>query len=106
MGLSCSAGMTRWVRSALYAGSGCLPMTAEVTAAVLTARRTTQHIRLSTPDDAYERLCILTIPPSLGPSPPYAGRYTVSSRFWCHSCECGYIVRGLRTVCCLAAPTS
>ena len=66
MGLSCSAGMTRWVRSALYAGSGCLPMTAEVTAAVLTARRTTQHIRLSTPDDAYERLCILTMPLSLG----------------------------------------
>jgi hypothetical protein len=35
-----------------------------------------------------------------------AGRYTVASRFRCHSCECGSIVRGLRTVCCLAAPTS
>src|ERR1700757_5279739 len=40
------------------------------------------------------------------PSPPYAGRYTVASRFRCHSYECGSIVRGLRTVCCLAAPTS
>ena len=33
-------------------------------------------------------------------------RYTVASRFRCHSYECGSIVRGLRTVCCLAAPTS
>jgi hypothetical protein len=23
------------------------------------------------------------------PSPPYAGRYTIASRFWCRSCECG-----------------
>src|ERR1700722_18080214 len=81
-------------------------MTAKLRAAVLTARRATQHIRLFEPHDAYECLCILALPPSLAPSPPYAGRYTVASRFWCHSCECGYIVRGLRTVCCLAAPTS
>src|SRR5256885_8438843 len=27
----------------------------------------------------------------------------LASRFRCHFCECGYIVRGLRTVCCLAA---
>ncbi len=42
-------------------------MTAESKAAVLTARRATQHIRLSKPNDAYEHLCILTIPPSLAP---------------------------------------
>jgi len=78
-------------------------MTTEVGAAVLTVRRAPQHIRLFESNDACERLCILTLPPSLGPSPPYAGRYTVSSRFWCHPCECGDIVRGLRTVCCLAA---
>src|SRR5215471_60625 len=83
-----------------------LPMTEYAQASVLTARRAAQHVRLSDLDDAYEHLCILTLLSSLGPSPPYAGRYTVASRFRCHSCECGYIVRGLRTVCCLAAPTS
>ena len=42
-------------------------MTAELGAAVLTARRAPQHIRLFESNDAYERLCILTLPPSLGP---------------------------------------
>jgi len=42
-------------------------MTAELTAAVLTARRATQHIRLFEPNDAYEYLCILTVLPE--PSP-------------------------------------
>jgi hypothetical protein len=42
-------------------------MTADVGAAVLAAGRATQHIRLSFLDDAYEYLCILTIPLSLGP---------------------------------------
>jgi hypothetical protein len=41
-------------------------MTAETAAAVLTATRAAQHIRLSPRDDAYERLCILTMPLSLG----------------------------------------
>src|SRR5215472_11132 len=81
-------------------------MTGEAKAPVLTATRAPQHIRLFETYDACKRLYALTVPPSLAPSPRYAGRYTVSSRFWCHSCECGYIVRGLRTVCCLAAPTS
>ena len=40
------------------------------------------------------------------PSPHCASRYTVASRFRCYSCEYGYIVRGLRTVCCRPAPTS
>ena len=60
----------------------------------------------SNTDDAYECLRVLIMPPSLAPSPPHAGRYTIPSRFRCHSYECGYIVRGLRTVCYLAAPTS
>jgi hypothetical protein len=80
-------------------------MTGEAKAPVLTARRAAQHIRLFEAYDACKRLCSLTVPPSLAPSPRYARRYTVSSRFWCHSYECGYIVEGLRTVCCLAAPT-
>ena len=42
-------------------------MTAESKAAVLTARRATQHIRLFKPNDAYECLCILTVLPE--PSP-------------------------------------
>src|SRR5712692_326884 len=42
-------------------------MTAESKAAVLTARRATQHIRLFEPNDAYECLCILTVLPE--PSP-------------------------------------
>jgi hypothetical protein len=41
-------------------------MTAETAAAVLTATRAAQHIRLSHRDDACERLCILTMPLSLG----------------------------------------
>jgi len=46
-------------------------------------KRATQHFRLFDSNDAYECLCILTLPSSLAPSPPYAGRYTVASRFWC-----------------------
>jgi hypothetical protein len=42
-------------------------MTEEQEASVLTARRATQHIRLSSADDAYEHLCILTVLSSLGP---------------------------------------
>ena len=34
---------------------------------VLTARRAAQHVRLSSGDDAYEHLCILTLLSSLGP---------------------------------------
>src|SRR5712672_4269307 len=59
-------------------------------ASVLTATRVAQHVRLFRANDAYEHLYILTIRPSLGPSPPYAGRYTVASRFRRRSCERGY----------------
>ena len=42
-------------------------MTAESEAAVLTAVRATQHIRLPRHHDAYKCLCILTLLSSLGP---------------------------------------
>jgi hypothetical protein len=42
-------------------------MKEEPEASVLTARRAAQHVRLSSADDAYEHLCILTLLPSLGP---------------------------------------
>ena len=42
-------------------------MTEKPEASVLTARRAAQHVRLSSADDAYEHLYILTIRPSLGP---------------------------------------
>jgi hypothetical protein len=45
----------------------CLPMTKDPEASVLTARRAPQHVRLSSADDAYEHLCILTLLPSLAP---------------------------------------
>jgi hypothetical protein len=42
-------------------------LTEEPEASVLAARRTAQHVRLSSRDDAYERLYILTLLSSLGP---------------------------------------
>src|SRR2546426_10524243 len=66
-------------------------MTEKPEASVLTARRATQHFRLSSADDACEHLYILIVRSSLGPSPPNAGRYTVASRFRRRSCERGYI---------------
>src|SRR5882724_4307272 len=71
-------------------------MTEKPEASVLTARRATQHFRLSSDDDAYEHLYILIVRSSLGPSPPNAGRYTVASRFQRRSCERGYIFQGLQ----------
>ena len=40
-------------------------MTENPEASVLAARRAPQHVRLSSADDAYEHLCILTLLPSL-----------------------------------------
>jgi hypothetical protein len=69
-------------------------MTTNWGAIVLTARRVAQHIRLSKNNDAYERLYTLTDATKPSPSPPYAGRYTVTSRFWCHSFEVGTLFEG------------
>ena len=78
-------------------------MTEDPEVSVLTARRAPQHVRLYSADDAYEHLCILTLLSSLGPihlmladtSSPRGSDATL--------CECGDIVRGLRTVRCLPA---
>ena len=67
MDLPCSIEKTRWVRSTLIRRQCWLPMTTEIRAAVLTAKRAAQHIRLSRDNDAYEHLCVLTFPPSLVP---------------------------------------
>jgi hypothetical protein len=53
---------------------------------------------LFSPDDAYEHFVYSDLATKPRPSPPYAGRCIIASRLQCHSCECGYIVRGLRTV--------
>src|SRR5262252_2388241 len=45
-------------------------MTGQPILPVPTAKRTAQHIRFSTHDDAHERLCILTITIKPRPSPP------------------------------------
>ena len=42
-------------------------MTEDSLTPVPTARRAPQHVRLSSADDAYEHLCILTLLPSLAP---------------------------------------
>ena len=42
-------------------------MTEEPETSVLTAKRATQHVRLFRANGAYERLCILTLLPSLAP---------------------------------------
>jgi hypothetical protein len=41
---------------------------------------------------------VLTIPSTLAPSLPDAGRYIVSSRFRCQSNDCGFVVRRLYTI--------
>jgi hypothetical protein len=74
----------------------CLLMAEEPEASVLTARRAAQHVRLSRANDAYEHLHILTATTKPRPAPPYAGRYTVASRFRCRSYERGYIFQGLQ----------
>src|SRR5713226_1043166 len=56
-----------------------------------------QHLWLASCYDVYrEFTCVHhTIHPA--PSPPDAGRYTVPSRLWCQSGDCGYRVRRLCT---------
>jgi len=71
-------------------------MAEDASAPALTAKRAAQHFRLSQRNGAYEHLYILNVGPSLAPSPPNAGRYTVTSRFRRRSCERGYIVQGLQ----------
>jgi len=62
-----------------------------------------QHLWLVISDDAYKSSLMLTIPSTLAPSLPDAGRYIVPSRFGCQSYDCGYVVRRLYTICYLLA---
>jgi hypothetical protein len=48
-------------------GSDDLPTTGKVNSPRTHSNRAPQHIRLSVPDDAYERLCFLAVLPSLVP---------------------------------------
>ena len=64
-------------------------MTGKLRVPAPSAKRATQHIRLPNDNDAYEHSYILTVPSSLAPLRPYAGRYTVASRFRCQPCGCG-----------------
>src|SRR4029453_1486226 len=56
-----------------------------------------QHLWLGAHHDVYQEFTCVhhTIHPA--PSPPDAGRYTLSSRFRCQSGDCGYRVRRLCT---------
>ena len=62
-----------------------------------------QHLWLVLYHDVYQEFTYVhhTLHPA--PSPPDAGRYTVSSRFGCQSGDCGYVVRGHLTARYLAA---
>src|SRR5262245_4286381 len=62
-----------------------------------------QHLWLVLYHDVYQEFTYVhhTIHPA--PSPPDAGRYTLSSRFGCQSHDCGYCVRGHWTARYLAA---
>jgi hypothetical protein len=57
-----------------------------------------QHLWLVHSYDACKNSHVLTIPSTLAPSLPDAGRYIVPSRFGCQSHDCGYVVRRLYTI--------
>ena len=56
MDLSCPVGMTRWVRSTLYAGCVVCPRRETPEFPHPQQKRAAQHIRLPGRDDAYECL--------------------------------------------------
>src|ERR1035437_9396876 len=81
----------------------CLPMTKDPEASVLTARRATQHVRLSSSDDAYKHLCILTLLPSLAPLHLMLADTSLPRGFGAALASVGTLSKGSRTVRCLAA---
>jgi hypothetical protein len=78
-------------------------MTEESEASVLTARRTPQHIRLSSADDAYEHLCILTLLPSLAPLHLMLADTPLPRGFGATLASVSTLSKGSRTVRCLPA---
>ena len=71
-------------------------MTEKPEASVLTARRAVQHFRLSSADDAYEHLYILTIRSRLGPLHLMLADTPLPRGFGAAHYERGYIVQGLQ----------
>ena len=72
-------------------------------ASVLTARRAAQHVRLSSADDAYEHLYILTLLSSLGPLHLMLADTPLPRGFGATLASVGTLSKGSRTVRCLPA---
>jgi len=72
-------------------------------ASALTARRAAQHVRLSSADDAYEHLHILTLRPSLGPLHLMLADTPWPRGFGAALASVGTLSKGSRTVRCLPA---
>ena len=78
-------------------------MTEEPEASVLTARRAAQHVRLSSADDAYEHLYILTLLSSRGPLHLMLADTPLPRGFGATLASVGTLSKGSRTVRCLPA---
>src|SRR5450759_2506649 len=62
----CSITLCQTVNSTAFRSHQCcLPMAGDPKTSALIAKRAAQHVRLSRANDAYERLCILTVLSSL-----------------------------------------
>jgi hypothetical protein len=78
-------------------------MTEKPEVSVPTARRAAQHFRLSSDDDAYEHLYILTLRPSLGPLRPMLADTPWPRGFGAAFASVDTFSKGSRTVRCLPA---
>ena len=78
-------------------------MTEKPEASVLTARRAAQHFRLSSADDAYEHLYILTVRSSLGPLHLMLADTPLPHGFGAALASVDTFSKGSRTVRCLPA---
>ena len=78
-------------------------MTEESEASALTARRATQHFRLSSSDDAYEHLYILTVLSILVPLHLMLADTPLPRGFGATLASVGTLSNGSRTVRCLPA---
>ena len=78
-------------------------MTEEPETSALTARRAARHVRLSSADDAYEHLYILTLRPNLGPVHLMLADTPLPRSFGAALANVGTFSKGSRTVRCLPA---
>ena len=69
----------------------------------LIAKRAAQHVRLSRANDAYERLCILTVLSSLAPLHLMLADTSLPRGFGAALASVGTLSKGSRTVRCLPA---